>query len=82
MINFQRYDVLKCPCKECPEKGCGAKHNTCEAYAKWRALLDKRNAAEREYHQRNDTMSTDKKKEMWRNKRYGKFRKCRGIKES
>lgn len=20
------------PCKDCPERGCGAKHDTCEAY--------------------------------------------------
>ena len=23
------------PCRDCPEKGCGKKHDTCEAYQKW-----------------------------------------------
>ena len=26
-----------CPCKDCKDRGCGAKHETCEQYAKWKA---------------------------------------------
>lgn len=28
------------PCKDCPEKGCGAKHTTCEAYIAFRKAAD------------------------------------------
>lgn len=28
------------PCGSCPEKGCGAKHTTCEAYIAFRASVD------------------------------------------
>lgn len=24
-----------CPCRTCPEKGCGDKHETCEPYKEW-----------------------------------------------
>lgn len=24
-----------CPCKTCPNKGCGPKHDTCELYLEW-----------------------------------------------
>ena len=23
------------PCKDCPDKGCGSKHDTCEPYQAW-----------------------------------------------
>lgn len=25
------------PCKDCPERGCGKKHDTCEAFLEWKA---------------------------------------------
>lgn len=28
------------PCGDCPEKGCGAKHATCEAYIAYRKAAD------------------------------------------
>lgn len=24
-----------CPCKNCPDKGCGTKHDSCELYKLW-----------------------------------------------
>ena len=32
---------VQAPCKSCPEKGCGAKHTTCEAYIALRKKADK-----------------------------------------
>ena len=26
---------MKCPCKECPDKGCGSYHDQCEKYQEW-----------------------------------------------
>lgn len=69
MMQFKRGDS---PCKHCPDQGCGAYHNKCEKYLKWRAKLDKQNEAERTYHKNNDTMSEAKKKATWRSKRYSR----------
>ena len=33
------------PCKTCPERGCGAKHDTCEKYAEWLAQNEARKKA-------------------------------------
>ena len=27
--------MRKPPCTECPEKGCGSKHDSCESYQAW-----------------------------------------------
>ena len=27
--------MKRSPCSDCPEKGCGAKHDTCEKYQDW-----------------------------------------------
>ena len=27
---------MKCPCIECPERGCGEKHDTCEQFAEYK----------------------------------------------
>lgn len=37
------------PCRDCPEKGCGAKHDTCEAF--------------REYREKKDAMAANRVKE-------------------
>lgn len=29
------------PCKDCPEKGCGLKHATCEAYIAYRSKVER-----------------------------------------
>lgn len=72
MMNFNRDAGNGCPCKECPEKGCGAKHDTCEQYTEWQKQLEKRNAAERNFHKGNDTISDAKKRDIWRGKRYSR----------
>ena len=72
MMDFNRESNHACPCMHCPDKGCGAYHSQCEKYLKWRKKLDERNAAEREIHQRNDTMSEAKKRATWRSKRYSR----------
>lgn len=28
---------MNCPCKNCPERGCGEKHDTCEPFIRWTA---------------------------------------------
>ena len=28
---------MRCPCVDCPDKGCGEKHDTCEGYQAWKA---------------------------------------------
>lgn len=35
-----RISPYSAPCGSCPEKGCGAKHMTCEAYIAFRASVD------------------------------------------
>lgn len=35
-----RISPYSAPCKDCPEKGCGAKHTTCEAYIAFRKAAD------------------------------------------
>lgn len=32
---------VQAPCKSCPEKGCGEKHATCEAYIAFRREADR-----------------------------------------
>ena len=35
-----RISPYSAPCGRCPEKGCGAKHMTCEAYIAYRKAAD------------------------------------------
>lgn len=35
-----RISPYSAPCKDCPEKGCGPKHATCEAYIAFRKTAD------------------------------------------
>ena len=28
------------PCKDCPERGCGKKHDTCKSYQEWKAEVN------------------------------------------
>lgn len=30
-----------CPCKDCPNKGCGVYHSKCEKYLKWKEEYQK-----------------------------------------
>lgn len=72
MMDFDKANRSNCPCRDCPGKGCGAYHNQCPDYLKWRKELDERNEAERKYHKSNDTMSDAKRKANWRSKRYSR----------
>ena len=38
-----RISPYSAPCGSCPEKGCGAKHATCEAYIAYRKAADEYN---------------------------------------
>ena len=38
-----RISPYSAPCGSCPEKGCGAKHATCEAYIAYRKTADEYN---------------------------------------
>ena len=38
-----RISPYSAPCKDCPEKGCGPKHATCEAYIAYRKAADEYN---------------------------------------
>lgn len=40
------------PCRDCPEKGCGAKHATCEAYIAFRKAADAYNKSKSEHIER------------------------------
>lgn len=70
-MSFNRENSSGCPCRGCPDRqpGTGC-HDRCERFKAWRVKVDKKNEAERAYHQSNDTMSESKKREMWRKKRY------------
>ena len=52
------------PCKDCPEKGCGAKHATCEAYIAFRKAADEYNKSKVERIERG--METSGKKSKMR----------------
>lgn len=69
-MDFNRSNGHKCPCRECPEKGCGAKHNTCEKYKAWRSALDDINKERQKDYMNN--MSDAKKRAIWKNKRYSR----------
>lgn len=32
---------MTAPCKDCPDKGCGARHSTCEKYLQFRKECEK-----------------------------------------
>ena len=52
------------PCKDCLEKGCGAKHATCEAYIAFRKAADEYNKSKVERIERG--METSGKKSKMR----------------
>ena len=41
-----RISPYSAPCGSCPEKGCGAKHTTCEAYIAFRKAADEYNKSQ------------------------------------
>lgn len=34
---------MDCPCKECPNRGCGVFHSECEKYLEWKTYADELN---------------------------------------
>ena len=61
-MRFNREFNGNCPCQGCEERqpGTGC-HDRCGKFREWRAKVDKRNEAERAYHQANNTISEDQK---------------------
>ena len=47
-----RISPYSAPCGSCPEKGCGAKHATCEAYIAFRKAADEYNKSKVERKER------------------------------
>ena len=47
-----RISPYSAPCKDCPEKGCGPKHATCEAYIAFRKTADAYNKSKVERKER------------------------------
>lgn len=72
MMDFNRENSHECPCRHCPDQGCGSFHDKCPQFLKWRRKVDARNEAERQRHRNSDTMSEAKKKATWRSKRYSR----------
>lgn len=75
MMDFNMENSHGCPCDGCTEEtgrhpGC---HDHCEdRYKPWRKKLDEKNEAKRKYEESNYTMSDDKKRALWRSKRYSR----------
>ena len=67
-MDWNRSNPHNCPCKDCQDRNPGC-HDRCEKFREWRAKIDSRNEAERAFKQKNDTLSTRKKRALWRNKR-------------
>lgn len=49
------------PCKDCPEKGCGPKHATCEAYIAYRKAADEYNKSKVERTERGNMIGQNVK---------------------
>ena len=68
-MSFNRSNS-RCPCRHCPEQGCGAKHSTCEKFKAWRAELDEINKEKAKDNTNN--MSDAQKRKLWQSKRYSR----------
>ena len=73
-VKFNRVNTSGCPCKDCTERY-PACHDKCEKFMEWRKKVDTQRENERQFHIRMDTMSENKKRELWRQKRYQRHRK-------
>ena len=69
-MDFNRDSGHGCPCRHCPDKGCGSYHDICPEYLAWRKKVDEKNEVERGL--RANTMSDAKRRATWRSKRYSK----------
>jgi len=73
-IKFNRDNTSGCPCKGCEDRY-PACHDKCEKFRTWRIKVDTKRENERQFHQRMDTMSESKKRELWRQKRYQRHKR-------
>ena len=73
MMDFSRDNRSGCPCRGCGDRYPGC-HDHCgkAEYLRWKTKMAEKKKAEREYKEANYTMSEDKKREMWRGKRYSR----------
>lgn len=72
--HFGRNNTSGCPCKDCEDRYPGC-HDRCEGYKAWKKKLEEKNKAEAEYRERHDTLSEAKKRQLWRNSRYPKYKR-------
>jgi hypothetical protein len=35
VLTAEDISMRQAPCKDCPEKGCGSKHDSCQKYQEW-----------------------------------------------
>ena len=69
-MSFRSTPMRDCPCKkDCPERSADC-HGKCQRYKDWRVVQDARNEAERNANKARYTLNEDKKRELWRKKRY------------
>ena len=73
-MTFNKENKSKCPCYGCTKRVADPNcHPTCEEHLAWKKQNDARKEAEREFHRKNDnTMSDNKKRAIWRSKRYSR----------
>lgn len=63
-----------CPCKTCPDQGCGEKHDKCDPYVRWAAWRSKVNQIRHE-DAINRELSRDQEMKYRNNLRHGRVRK-------
>jgi hypothetical protein len=76
-IGWNRNNTNKdCPCKHCvePKRHVGCR-STCPEWKPWRDEMDRKRDESKAKSVSMDTMSTAKKKALWKKQRYGKQKK-------
>ena len=61
--------MMKCPCKSCPDVGCGEYHSQCKKYLAWKTELKKLKAA-KDADANTITVPENVVREYWRSMRY------------
>lgn len=83
MNGFTRAKKSNCPCFGCTDRVADPNcHSTCERHLAWKKKQQAKNEAERQERERNFTMSEDKKRILWRRRRYGsmaRYQKMNGF---
>ena len=65
---------MKCPCKGCPNAGCGSYHDKCETYQEWKNGLDEAHKT-REKEITSRTISRDHEMKYRKNLKAGRLKK-------